>query len=38
MVRSFAIATVFWLIILLGLGTLDPMTRAVYQVQSTELP
>jgi cytochrome c oxidase subunit 4 len=37
-VRSFAIAGVFWLIILLGLGTMDPMTRAIYPVQSTELP
>jgi cytochrome c oxidase subunit 4 len=29
-VRGFAIAGLFWLTILLGLGTADPLTRAVY--------
>jgi hypothetical protein len=37
-VRGFAIASIFWLIILLGLGMMDPMTRAIYPVQSTQLP
>jgi hypothetical protein len=37
-VRGFAIACVFWLIILVGLGMMDPMTRAIYPVQSSELP
>lgn len=30
--RVFAIAGLFWLTILLGLGMVDPLTRAVYQV------
>ncbi|MBV9248001.1 MAG: hypothetical protein JO227_01975 [Acetobacteraceae bacterium] len=37
-VRGFAIAGLFWLTILLGLGMMDPMTRATYPVQGTELP
>jgi caa(3)-type oxidase subunit IV len=37
LVRIFAIASLFWLTILLGLGTMDPMTRAIYPVQGTEL-
>ena len=37
-VRVFAFAGLFWLTILLGLGMMDPLTRAVYTVQSAELP
>jgi cytochrome c oxidase subunit IV len=33
-VRLFAIAGLLWLTILLGLGSLDPMTRIDYQVQA----
>lgn len=36
--RVFALAGLFWLTILLGLGTMDPLTRAVYAVQPTQLP
>ena len=32
-VRLFAVAALLWLSILLGLGSLDPMTRIEYQVQ-----
>jgi caa(3)-type oxidase subunit IV len=32
-VRLFAVAALLWLTILLGLGSLDPMTRTVYYVQ-----
>ena len=31
-IRIFAIAGLFWLTILLGLGMMDPLTRAVYQI------
>ncbi len=34
-IRLFAIASLLWLTILLGLGSLDPMTRIVYHVQNT---
>jgi cytochrome c oxidase subunit 4 len=30
--RGFAIAGLFWLTILLGLGMMDPLTRAIYPV------
>jgi len=33
-VRGFAIAGLFWVTILLGLGTADPLTRAVYPVHA----
>jgi cytochrome c oxidase subunit IV len=33
-VRLFAVASLLWLSILLGLGSLDPMTRIVYSVQT----
>jgi cytochrome c oxidase subunit IV len=29
-VRIFALASLFWLLILLGLGMMDPLTRAIY--------
>jgi caa(3)-type oxidase subunit IV len=34
-VRLFATAALLWLTILLGLGSLDPMTRTDYLVQDT---
>jgi cytochrome c oxidase subunit IV len=34
-VRLFAVAALLWLGILLGLGSLDPMTRIDYQVQAS---
>jgi hypothetical protein len=30
--RGFAIAAMFWLIVLLGLGSVDPLTRTDYRV------
>jgi len=33
-VRLFAIASLLWLSILPGLGSLDPMTRVMYQVRT----
>jgi caa(3)-type oxidase subunit IV len=33
-VRLFAVASLLWLAILLGLGTLDPMTRVMYLVET----
>lgn len=32
--RGFALAALVWLLLLLGLGTMDPMTRAVYWVSA----
>jgi cytochrome c oxidase subunit IV len=37
-VRVFAIAGLFWLLILLGLGSMDPLTRAVDTVRTAQLP
>jgi hypothetical protein len=37
-VRGFALAGLLWLTLLLGLGTMDPLTRAVYVVHGTQLP
>lgn len=34
----FALAAVFWLLVLLGLGSIDPMTRTDYPVTVTEYP
>jgi hypothetical protein len=34
-VRLFAAASLLWLSILLGLGSLDPLTRAMYYVQAS---
>ncbi len=31
-VRGFAVAAVFWLIVMLGLGSADPLTRTDYHV------
>ncbi len=33
-IRLFAVAALLWLSILLGLGSLDPMTRIEYQIQA----
>jgi cytochrome c oxidase subunit IV len=33
-IRLFAIAALLWLGILLGLGSLDPMTRIIYYMQT----
>jgi hypothetical protein len=33
-IRLFAAAALLWLTILLGLGSLDPMTRIEYRVQA----
>lgn len=30
--RGFALAGLLWLLLLLGLGTMDPLTRAIYPV------
>jgi hypothetical protein len=38
LVRCFALAGLLWLLLLSGLGTMDPMTRATYIVQGTDLP
>lgn len=36
--RCFAIAALFWLALLLSLGSMDPMTRTLYPVGVTTLP
>lgn len=36
-VRLFAVAALLWLSILLGLGSLDPMTRTNYSVRAENL-
>ena len=36
--RFFALAAIFWLLVLLGLGSIDPMTRRDYPVPVTEYP
>ena len=33
-IRLFAVAALLWLIFLRGLGSLDPLTRIVYYVQT----
>jgi hypothetical protein len=38
LVRGFALAGLVWLSLLLGLGTMDPLTRAVYPVNDTQVP
>jgi hypothetical protein len=32
LVRAFAVAAIFWLLVLLGLGSVDPLTRTDYHV------
>lgn len=36
--RFFALAAIFWLVVLLGLGSIDPMTRHDYPSPVTEYP
>jgi len=36
--RFFALAAIFWLVVLLGLGSIDPMTRHDYPVPVTQYP
>ncbi|MBV9757335.1 MAG: hypothetical protein JO047_09800, partial [Alphaproteobacteria bacterium] len=36
--RFFALAALFWLLVLLGLGSIDPMTRTVFPVTVTRYP
>ncbi len=35
LVRAFAVAGLFWLLVLLGLGSADPLTRTNYYVPAT---
>lgn len=37
-IRLFAVAGLLWLTILLGLGSLDPLTRTDYPVQAAVIP
>jgi cytochrome c oxidase subunit IV len=37
-VRGFALAGLVWLTLLLGLGTMDPMTRTMYVIQKHQIP
>jgi hypothetical protein len=34
-VHLFAVASLLWLVILLGLGSVDPITRIIYSTQTT---
>jgi caa(3)-type oxidase subunit IV len=36
-VRAFALAALFWLIVLLALGSADPLTRVSYPVPKSDL-
>lgn len=36
--KFFALGAMFWLLVLLGIGSLDPMTRPVYPVRYTTYP
>ncbi|MBV9784516.1 MAG: hypothetical protein JO264_11925 [Acidisphaera sp.] len=36
--RGFALAAMFWLVVLLGLGSMDPMTRTLHPVAMTTYP
>jgi hypothetical protein len=37
-VRGFAVMAVFWMIVLIGLGSMDPLTRAQYFVTIDRAP
>jgi cytochrome c oxidase subunit IV len=37
LVRAFAVAAVLWLLVLLALGTVDPLTRTDYPVVDTRI-
>jgi hypothetical protein len=37
LVRTFAVAAMFWLLVLLALGSADPLTRTDYQVPNAQV-
>ena len=37
LVRAFAVAGIFWLLVLLVLGSVDPLTRTNYPVPDAQL-
>jgi cytochrome c oxidase subunit 4 len=37
LVRAFAVAGIFWLLVLLALGSVDPLTRTNYPVPDAQL-
>jgi hypothetical protein len=37
LVRAFAVAAIFWLLVLLGLGSIDPLTRTNYVVPNAHV-
>jgi hypothetical protein len=37
LVRVFAVAALFWLLVLLGLGSVDPLTRTDYRVPHAQV-
>ena len=37
LVRAFAVAALFWLLVLLGLGSADPLTRTDYRVPNAQV-
>jgi cytochrome c oxidase subunit IV len=37
LLRAFALGALFWLLILLGLGSVDPMTRTDYPVRGVQV-
>ena len=37
LVRAFAVAAMFWLLVLLGLGSADPLTRTDYRVPNAQV-
>ena len=37
LVRAFALAAMFWLLVLLGLGSADPLTRTDYRVPGAQV-
>jgi cytochrome c oxidase subunit 4 len=36
--KIFALAGLFWLMVLLGLGSIDPLTRTLFPVQHSSVP
>jgi hypothetical protein len=36
--KAFVVAAVFWLLVLIGLGSMDPLTRTDYPVRVTRYP
>ena len=37
LVRAFAVAAIFWLLVLLGLGSVDALTRTDYHVPNAQV-